>query len=43
MTVDEADKRVIEVTNNATSSMLEQATAEDIARFQSFTIHITSR
>ncbi len=38
MTVDEAAKRVIEVANNATSSMLEKATAEDIAGFQAFTI-----
>ncbi len=36
--VDEAAKRVIEVANNATSSMLEKATAEDIAGFQAFTI-----
>ncbi len=36
--VDEAAKRVIEVTNNATSSMLEKVTAEDFAGFQAFTI-----
>ncbi len=31
--VDEAAKRVIEVANNATSSMLEKATVEDMAGF----------
>ncbi len=36
--VDEAAKRVIEVANNVTSSILEKATAEGIAGFQAFTI-----
>ncbi len=34
MTVDKAAKQVIEVANNATSSMLEKSTAEDIAGFR---------
>ncbi len=36
--VDEAARRVIQVTNNATSSMLEKATADDVAGFQAITI-----
>ena len=36
--VDEAAKRVIEVTNNTSSTMVEKATASDIAAFQAYTI-----
>ena len=36
--VDEAAKKVIEVTNGTTSTMLEKATDDDIAGFQAFTI-----
>ena len=36
--VDDATKNVIEVVNNTTSKMLEKATKEDIAGFQSYTI-----
>ena len=36
--VDDAAKKVIEVTNSATSTMLEKATDDDIAGFQAFTI-----
>ena len=36
--VDEAAKRVIEVTNGTSSTMLEKATDDDIAGFQAFTI-----
>ena len=37
-TVDEVAKRVVEVTNSATSTMLEKASDEDIAGFQAYTI-----
>ena len=36
--VDEAAKQVVEVTNNTTSTMLEKASENEIAGFQSFTI-----
>ena len=36
--VDEAAKRVIETTNNTSSTMLEKASADDIAAFQTYTI-----
>ena len=36
--VDEAAKRVIEVTNNTSSTMLEKASTDDIAFFQAYTI-----
>ena len=36
--VDEAAKRVIEVTNNTNCTMVEKATASDIAAFQAYTI-----
>ena len=36
--VDEAAKRVIEVTNSASSTMLQKASADDIAGFQAYTI-----
>ena len=36
--VDEAAKQVIEVTNSASSTMLEKASADDIATFQAYTI-----
>ena len=36
--VDEAAKRVIETTNNTSSTMLEKASADDIATFQAYTI-----
>ena len=36
--VDEAAKRVIETTNNTSSTMLEKASADDIAAFQAYTI-----
>ena len=36
--VDEAAKKVIEVTNTTTSTMLEKASEDDIAGFQAFTI-----
>jgi len=36
--VDEAAKQVVEVTNNNTSTMLEKASANEIAGFQSFMI-----
>ena len=36
--VDEAAKREIEVTNNTSSTMVEKATASDIAAFQTYTI-----
>ena len=36
--VDEATKQVIEVTNNASSTMLEKANEDDVAAFQAFTI-----
>ena len=36
--VDEAAKKVIEVTNGTSSTMLEKATDDDIAGFQAFTI-----
>ena len=36
--VDEAAKKVIEVTNSTTSTMLEKASKDDIAGFQAFTI-----
>ena len=36
--VDEAAKKVIEVTNSTTSTMLEKASEDDIAGFQAFTI-----
>ena len=36
--VDDAAKKVIEVTNSATSTMLEKVTDDDMAGFQAFTI-----
>ena len=36
--IDEATKHVIEVSNTATTSMLEKATKDDVAAFQAFTI-----
>ena len=36
--VDEAAKQVIEVTNSASNTMLEKASADDIATFQAYTI-----
>ena len=36
--VDEAAKRVIEVTNSASSTMLQKASADDIVGFQAYTI-----
>ena len=36
--VDAAAKQVVEVTNNTTSTMLEKASENEIAGFQSFTI-----
>ena len=36
--VDDVAKQVIEVTNNTTSKMLDKATANDVAGFQSYTI-----
>jgi len=36
--VNEAAKQVVEVTNNTTSTILEKASENEIARFQSFTI-----
>ena len=36
--IDEAAKKVIEVTNGTTSTMIEKATDDDIAGFQAFTI-----
>ena len=36
--VDDATKKVVEVINNTSSKMLEKATKEDIAGFQSYTI-----
>ena len=36
--VDDAVKKVIEVVNSANSKVLEKATSEDIASFQSYTI-----
>ena len=36
--IDEATKHVIEVSNTATTSMLEKATKDDVAEFQAFTI-----
>ena len=36
--VDEAAKRVIETTNNTSSTMLEKASADDIAAFQAYTV-----
>ena len=36
--VDNAAKQVIEVANNATSKMLEKASKDDVAGFQSYTI-----
>ena len=36
--VDKAVKRVVEVTNSASSTMLQKASADDIAGFQAYTI-----
>ena len=36
--VDEAVKRVVEVTNSASSTMLQKASTDDIAGFQAYTI-----
>ena len=36
--VDDAAKQVIEVANNATSNMLEKASKDDVAGFQSYTV-----
>ena len=38
--VDEATKHIIEVSNTATSSMLEKAIEDDVAAFQAYTIRI---